>query len=237
MTYSYICKIGDREINEDAAVCLKRDGCYCFVVADGLGWHGGGEVASRILIETFEREFRSVDESNSAFLSRAFDIAQEEIASSKKKADEMKTTGVALSILGGRFCWAHVGDSRIYYFHKGKFRNRTLDHSVPQMLAISGAISDSEISHHPDRNKLFRALGDEWDNPRYEISKERRLSKGDAFLLCSDGFWEHIPEHMMIEKLRGSKSADEWLSAMRTDVEINASGHIMDNYTAITVMF
>ena len=236
MTYSQVSKAGAREINEDKAVCVQRDGNYCFAVADGLGAHGKGEAAAGILAGVFDREFGLAHESNSAFLARVFNMAQAEIISSRRKADEMKTTCVALSIIGGRYLWGHIGDSRLYYFHKGKLRKRTLDHSVPQMLVLSGEIGEDDIRRHPDRGKLLRAMGDDWDVRQYELSKEKRISKNDAFLLCTDGFWEYISDEMIARALKDSGDASGWLEAMLSVVEENGGNHSMDNYTAITVI-
>lgn len=67
--------------------------------------------------------------------------------------------------------WGHVGDSRLYYFKNGKIVKRTLDHSVPQMLVARGEIDEKEIRHHPDRNRLVRVMGMEWDEPKYQVSE------------------------------------------------------------------
>ena len=236
MKYSSICEIGDRDVNEDSVACLARGDRWCFVVADGLGGHDKGEVASSIVTATFSDEFTESFKSNAGFLAGAFDNAQERIVNAKQKAAEMKTTCVALSIAAGRFVYGHIGDSRLYHFRRAKLRSRTLDHSVPQMLELSGEISEDDIRGHPDRGRLFRAMGDEWDVPRYELSRERKLSGGDAFLLCTDGFWEHIPDAMMTQTLREAGSAEKWLHAMR-DVVLAAGGEVsLDNFSAIAVI-
>jgi len=236
MTYSSLSEIGDRERNEDSIACIARESSHCFVVADGLGAHGKGEVASLIATETFAREFHLDIGNNKAFLSRAFDMAQSKIMSAKQCANEMKTTCVALSISGGKFAWGHVGDSRLYYFSKEKFVRRTLDHTVSQMLAISGEISDEDLCKHPDRNKLLRAMGDKWCVPRYELSKERRLTKGVAFLLCTDGFWEHLTNSAIIQALKFSNNAEQWLAALLVVVKNASNDFTVDNYSAIAVM-
>jgi serine/threonine protein phosphatase PrpC len=236
ITSSYISKLGSLDVNEDAALCLKQDGEGCFVVADGLAGHGKGDVAAQKLIDVFSREFCATKESNTAFLARAFDTAQAEIIALQETSTEMRTTGVALSIANHRFAWGHVGDSRLYFFHKNKLKRRTIDHSVVQMLVIAGDISEADVARHPDRNKLLRTVGDLWEKPGYEISKEYRLSKSDSFLLCTDGFWEHIEESDILASLVNSAGADEWLGNMLSLVERNGAGAKMDDCTAITVM-
>jgi serine/threonine protein phosphatase PrpC len=237
MTYEIVTKTGDRSINEDSVKTARSGGGYMFVVADGLGGHGGGEIASAIAAEAFEREFKNADD-NAAFLTRAFESAQNDVLSAQKERrsnDAMKTTVAALSVIGGRCAWGHIGDSRVYLFRRNKVKKRTLDHSVPQKLALIGEIKESDIPGHPDRSRVLAAIGDEWQTPKYELSEEISLSACQAFLLCTDGFWEHLTEAAMTASLKKSRDVGEWLSAMTAEVEKNALGSVMDNYTAIAV--
>jgi serine/threonine protein phosphatase PrpC len=239
LSYAMISQCGDRTCNEDSAVCVERDGTYCFVVADGLGGHGKGEVASGKLVDVFKRAFESGPKENGAFLDAAFLKAQDEILAMQRAANQrsdMKTTAVALSILDGRCQWGHIGDSRLYLFQKNKIKTRTLDHSVPQMLVLSGEIREKQIRSHPDRNRLLRVVGVNWDAPQYVLSDECDLAACQAFLLCSDGFWEWIDEKKMRAFLKKSAAADLWLDQMMREVEKNGSGREMDNYTAIAVI-
>ena len=239
LTYKITTHQGNRDHNEDSAACFEADGNYCFIVADGLGGHGKGEVASQKVVEVFEHEFNTKNENNEEFLNRAFQNAQSEIlALQQAQGDKMgiKTTAVCLSIIEEKCQWGHIGDSRLYIFYKNKIKSRTLDHSVPQMLALSGEIKDKHIPHHPDRNRLLRVIGIEWDSPRYELSDEIPITDCQAFLLCTDGFWELIQPKKMSRYLKKSNSAEEWLKLMTAEVEKNGKGHEMDNYTAIAVI-
>ena len=112
---------------------------------------------------------------------------------------------------------------------------RTLDHSIPQMLVMSGEITESEIRNHPDRNILLRVMGAEWDGPAYELLKPVPLRKCQAMLLCSDGFWELIDEACMCDCLKKSNSVEEWMAYMSEIVKINGKDKDMDNYTAVAV--
>ena len=94
---------------------------------------------------------------------------------------------VVLDIEGKTAQWAHVGDSRLYFFRKNRFEAHTKDHSVPQMLVNIGQIKESEIRHHPDRSSLLHTIGYPWDGNPCEASEQIRIRSGDAFLLCSDG--------------------------------------------------
>lgn len=236
MTHYRISNIGGRSVNEDAALCMEHGGDYCFIVADGLGAHGKGEIASDLVVHAFENTFHEANSNNLAFMTQAFDKAQSMLLAAQQTKNEMKTTCVALSLIKNKCVWGHIGDSRLYYFHNRKLRGRTLDHSVPQMMAIAKQIKECEIASHPDRNRLLRVMGEKWESPRYELSKEIKLRKGDAFLLCTDGFWEYITEKEIISLLKNNKTAEAWLTAMLQIVEANGDATCMDNYTAITVV-
>lgn len=238
--YKQITHTGNRDHNEDSAICLESSGNFCFVVADGLGGHGRGEVASQKLIEVFKREFENGYEDSEKYIENTFLKAQEEILELQEQQGDrfgMKTTAVALSIRDGKCRWGHIGDSRLYVFQKDRVKIRTLDHSVPQMLVLSGEIKEKHISTHPDRNRLLRVMGIEWDSSRYEISEDE-LSLGDcqAFLLCTDGFWENITSRMMCKLLKKSTSVEEWVELMIKEVERKGQGSDLDNYTAIGVL-
>lgn len=147
----------------------------------------------------------------------------------------MKTTLVTLLIDGRDAEWGHIGDSRLYFFVGGHIRQRTLDHSVPQMLVKSGEISENDIRTHPDRNRLLRVMGSEWNRNSYELSRRITLTKDVSFLLCSDGFWEYIVEEWMENTLQNAKSVAHWLNMMERIVVENGRGRYMDNFSAIGV--
>ena len=243
LTYKVTTNKGTRDHNEDSATYINSNNNHCIVVADGLGGHGKGEAASQKAVEVFEKIFntntQTRETTNETFLNNAFTSAQSEILAMQQTQGNkfgMKTTAVCLSIIDDKCQWGHIGDSRLYAFSKNKLKTRTLDHSVPQMLVLSGELKEKHISTHPDRNRLLRVIGVEWDSPRYELSDEFPLSDYQAFLLCSDGFWEYINPKLMSKFLKKSKTADEWLSLMTAAVEKNGQDQDMDNYTAIAVM-
>ena len=239
ITYQQISKTGGRDNNEDSAISVESNHNYCFVVADGLGGHGKGEVASQLVAEVFEREFWANSVNNENFIIDTFQKAQDEVVELQQLQREtggMKTTAVVLTIVEGQCDWGHIGDSRLYIFNENKVKLRTLDHSVPQMLVAAGAIKEKHISTHPDRNRILRAIGGEWDSPKYELAQNKLpLRECQAFLLCTDGFWEHITEKKMRKFLKRSKTVKEWLDAMVAEVEKNGTGRNMDNYTAIAI--
>jgi len=235
LTYAQFSAAGSREINEDSALCLSFDNKYCFIVADGLGAHGGGDIASQTLIESAEQIFNSTTGDCHSMLKDMLTKSHDAVVEKQTKTAGMLTTAVALAIIDGKMAWAHIGDSRLYWFHKGSFKQRTLDHSVPQMLARSGQISDREIAKHPDRNRVLRAIGDR-NGAQFELSRKKRCAAGDSFLLCTDGFWEFLSDEEIADALIESPDAVEWLRILIDIVETHSKGSDMDNYTAITVM-
>ena len=152
-----------------------------------------------------------------------------------KAKDEMKTTLTVLYKIGGKLAWAHVGDSRLYAFRKNRVALRSFDHSVPQMLVLAHEIPERKIRNHPDRNILLRVLGVEWEQDQFDLSEIHDVSEYQAFLLCSDGFWELITEWRMGRLLRKCSTADDWLNAMTGIVQKNGRDREMDNYTALAV--
>ena len=192
-------------------------------------------MAANCLIEHFQQSPALSLES----LEEAFESAQKAILDEQKKRplrDGMKTTATLLLIDSTHAIWAHIGDSRLYLFQKGKIVCRTLDHSVPQMLAMIGEIKEKQIRNHPDRSRLLRSLGTEWSDKKYEISEIHKLSECQAFLLCTDGFWELIEEKMMCKCLKKSHNAQEWLQLMHDEILRNGRNTDMDNHSAIAVI-
>lgn len=237
LLFSYITNKGSRNINEDSVGCFSNGANRCFVVCDGLGGHGMGDVASQIVVDVFESQFKQT--SNMAdFMPNAFEAAQSILLSEQAERNakmKMKTTCVALATDEKNAYIGHVGDSRLYVFNKNKVKYRTLDHSIPQMLVLSKEIKESEIRNHPERNYVLRVMGIDWEDPMYEISPSIKLKKCQAFLLCTDGFWELILEEDMCRLLAESDSSEEWLEKMAEIVKKNGEGKNMDNYSAIAV--
>lgn len=234
LEYAECSYVGSREINEDAIAMKKEDESLVLVVADGLGGHDKGEVASALVSKEIVDKVK-IEAEPERELSHAMLCAQKELLEKQKEENAinaMKTTAVALLIREDKAYFAHVGDSRGYAFlRKGKYV-RTIDHSVPQMLALAGDIKEKEIRYHQDRSSLLRVFGTPWEKDMYEISDEMNLNEVRAFLLCSDGFWELISEKQMKKCLKKSKTPEEWLEKMVEIIEKNGNGQDMDNYTA-----
>lgn len=241
MDYACLTMPGGREVNEDSLSVCEVDGNYCFVVADGLGGHGRGEEASALVAEHITQFFKETDHTVRC-VEKAIDSAQEALMQAQQErgaASEMKTTVVVLVVeKNGLFRWGYVGDSRLYMLKKHKIKAQTLDHSVPQMLAMAGDIRTRDIRFHPDRNKLLRVMGVQWTRTMYDVSKTMRLKKGQSFLMCTDGFWELIDEAQICACRKDSDTAQQWLNRMQQIVERTGSESEkeMDNFSAIAVI-
>jgi protein phosphatase len=168
-----------------------------FVVADGMGGHRGGEIASRIAVRTI-LAFYTADSSGdrSDALARSFHEANQTIIQ-EAVADAtlfgMGTTSTALALHAGRGYLAHVGDSRCYMLRKGKLRQITSDHSIVGEMVRSGIISDEDARTHPKRNVITRSLGAQPDVST-ETPESIELQPGDVFLLCTDGLTTYLSD-------------------------------------------
>ena len=259
--YYEVCDKGGREQNQDSVLCLQKGDAYLFSVADGLGGYADSRLASlfvhEVLKELFTNDFhkekdKDFDEEKTLdlscsfgredirddFLDYAVNVCQDILLEYKEQSGirDSYTTIVILLIIGNKAQWCHVGDSRIYYFKQGVPKERSADHSVPQMLFNAGMIREDQIRNHPDRSKLLRAVGRGDKELQVDVSDIHELSTGDAFLLCSDGFWEYVTEEEMENSLRSIYTARDWITAMETCVKDGGKDKNADNYSAVGVL-
>lgn len=237
VTYCGITNKGDRINNEDSIASSKWKDDYCFVLADGLGGHEKGEAASKLVTDTAIELFRK-EGFNEFYLREAFEIGQERLLArqiEERMEGDMKTTLVILGINNREAGWGHIGDSRLYHFHGKRIVKRTYDHSVPQMLVNIGEIEEKDIRNHPDRSRVLKVMGMEWEHPFYEIAEPIPSLQGQSFLLCTDGFWENIEDEEMVNCLKKAKSVYEWIEYMEEIVVKKGENKDMDNYSAIGV--
>lgn len=236
ITFSSLSSFGNREYNEDSIQYVEESDNYFFVLADGLGSHGLGDIASKTACNIFCDNYIELG------LEKTCQLAQQKILEKQdqeKKENSMKTTVAAINIntKSKTYEQIHLGDSRIYHFNRLRLLSQTKDHSVCQKLANAHLIKESEIRHHRDRNKLLDVLGSQWSIQNPFIIKKGTFKRFEAILICSDGFWEYIDEKEMIRCLRKSTTPEEWLSNMEKIVIKNGSNHNMDNYSAFTIYY
>lgn len=218
-----------REHNEDTYYADADLGLW--LVADGMGGHEHGEVASAIARDTVVAKI-----SNGSSLPEAIQFADEEIirhSSKRTEAFPMGTTVVAIRIKGSDYevCW--VGDSRVYLWEDGKLRQLSQDHSYVQELIEQGAITSEQARTHPHRNVVTQALGvTEPQNLRVE-TVTGSLKPGTQILLCSDGLTEEVDDKKIAAILAKSElSAQECADHLILSA-LDAGGS--DNVTVILI--
>ncbi len=204
------------------------------VVADGMGGHRGGEVASAMAVGTLGSLGWAGDGDGPSRLRAAVDRANAEIhekAATSRRLDGMGTTVVALLLTGvGTACVAHVGDSRLYRLRNDALESMTADHSLAGQLLANGEITPEEARKHPRRSVLTRALG---AKGRIEADVDSFVVEaGDVFLLCSDGVYEMLPDDEIRAMLAGAPDAHTAVAWLIDAANQNGG---KDNSTAVVV--
>jgi len=186
---------GTRKANQDRTSYAYTRDALLMVVADGMGGHLHGEVASQIAVqlmtEAFQRESKPTLTDPSAFLQKTMldaHYALQDYAKARDLVESPRTTCVACVVQNAMACWAHAGDSRLYHVREGRIQAQTRDHSRVQMLVDQGRVREEAVQNHPDRNKIFNCVG-ATARPQIELSKPMPLRQDDMLILCSDGFW------------------------------------------------
>ena len=228
---------GGRDHNEDSAGghALKNDGGL-FVLADGLGGHRFGELASKCVMDALLKSGSPAPDADAGeWLRSRIDSANKQLLDLQtEKNAKMRSTLVSLMIRDGRACWAHIGDSRLYYIHRSAIAAITADHSVAYKKYKAGEITRAQIATDEDQSSLLRVLGAK-EQCKPSVSKSVALEPGDAFLLCSDGMWEYLLDDEVLVDLLKSDSAREWaaLLLLRVMSRIQPGN---DNLSLITVL-
>ena len=232
-----VTKTGNRLVNQDYYAFLQINNVSCWVIADGLGGHGGGEVASQVAVDNILDSFKALREVSVTAIRRYIEAGQDALIQRQEENPQlssMRTTVVILLTDTKSVIWGHVGDSRGYYFRSGRLQVQTKDHSVPQALVDAGDITSRQIRFHEDRNRLLRVMGKKGEL-RPDIEQQLlSFQKGDVFLLCTDGFWENITETEMEVELIKSDSPIEWIMRMENRI-LDCAQRDLDNYSAIAV--
>ena len=214
-----------REQNEDSLIVQPP----LFVVADGMGGHAAGEVASEIAVNTIGE--LAPDHADAEALGRAVEEANRDIinaAIAGEGRDGMGTTVTAAILERNRLVLAQVGDSRAYLLHNGELTQLTRDHSLMANMIEAGQITPEEARFHPNRSVITRALGNDPDTvpDLYEINVE----DGDRLLLCSDGLYSMLEDDEIAAVMRRVSDPQRCASVL-VNGAIAAGGH--DNVTVI----
>ena len=229
-------KKGGRAVNEDFYGETRAKGILCAAVADGLGGHSGGSIASKLAVDTVMKEFLDSPAISQAAIKeyiKAANTAISQAAATDPEHVHMATTIVVLLTKGKHAIWANVGDSRLYRFRRGLIDEVTEDHSLAFMDFVNGNIEYDDIRTSPDQNKLTNALGPVMGE--ISVYENHSIGTDTSFLLCTDGWWEHVTEEDMEKTLKESSSPRTWMQQM-LDIRENAAPENSDNYTAVAVM-
>lgn len=250
LTYKAISDVGrKRSANEDSYFADPE--LKLFVVADGMGGHAAGEVASRIAVDaihdfiqftnhdkdiTWPYEFDETLSMGGNRLKTAIQTAHAKVletTGNKKELQGMATTVVSLLFEDGKTQVAHVGDSRAYMVRAGKLIQLTSDHSWVNEQLRSGAITSTQARNHPYRNIVTRALGG--PNPVDVDVSEEEMQEGDVLLLCSDGLNTMITDEDILTII--SENSEDIEKACQALIDRANQNGGEDNVTAILVRY
>ncbi len=228
----------ERSRNEDNCYAKADGDLALLVVADGMGGHRAGNVASAIAVETAEETWQEMGKSASLPVGQARSLVEDLLvranrkilAESEKYPDKrgMGTTLTAGLLCGNRLTIGHVGDSRAYKIYESKIFLLTKDHSLIEKLVDTGQVSPEEAVNHPQRHVLTRALG---VGSELEIDiTEQEVETGSVLLLCSDGLTNMVRDEEILSFYNDNPDPDQFGSGL---IELaNARGGY-DNITVV----
>ena len=219
-----------RAQNQDACLCRPELGL--FAVADGVGGHGNGDIASRAVTEALAAMADAVSpaarlEALRAALKQAH-VALLELAAAQIADGPIATTVVVLLLHADHFACLWVGDSRAYLLRDGVLCPLTSDHSVVQDLVDAGELTESEAGTDPRRHIITRAIGAGEGELRVDKAIGQVLA-GDRFLLCSDGLHKTIEADRIVHILGATDDPARHL------IDVALSCHVRDNVTAVVI--
>lgn len=239
-----VCAMTDkglvRDHNEDSNRVTRTPNGDLFVVCDGMGGHAGGATASRIGVDSIcQYASENTCDIPQQFLTQALKYANAQIYAESRSNPElagMGTTACVALVRDNKVWYAHVGDSRIYYYNakqKALFR-LTKDHSVVQALVDCGEITEAEAEHHPEKNKIRKSLGIKSNVEPEPCQMPLMPAEGDMMLICSDGLSGMMDEEDMLEVLTGATDVNV---AGKVLIDLAKSGGGTDNITVQIIRF
>lgn len=220
MRYTVESDIGQRRsVNEDRATVISRSNnqIHLAIVADGMGGHNAGDVASTLTVEGFKERFEQVDDDEFSTAANRKDWLFETVvdlnrhvyqyAMTHENCTGMGTTLIAAVIVGNEASICHVGDSRAYHIDDETIEMITRDHSYVNVLVDSGEISEEEAETHPKKNYIIKSLGTEdvIEPDFYEYT----FKPNEYLLICSDGLTNKVNQQAIYEVITSWQSIDE----------------------------
>lgn len=226
--------IGERDEQQDRIAVFKRCGAHLLVLADGMGGHSGGAVAAQALVDVAAADFPGPVHNPAELLTEIALHAHHRVnAIGAERSLSPHTTCVLLYIDDKTQGWAHVGDSRLYRFDHGRLIERTIDHSIVELLRLQGKVRERDMNTHPDQSRLYEAIGGS-ETPAVQTGG-KEVSPADGFLLASDGLWEHVGERDL-ERVFGAPDMSAALAALVEKARV-AGGAGADNISAIAARY
>jgi protein phosphatase len=223
-----------RPHNEDNFACQDFGGRSLFVVADGMGGHDAGEIASEIAVKTVCKEVGRHAKHKEDLQGLVEFVARLANVEVRKEGWEKKSnmgTTLSFALVEGRTAYiANVGDSRAYWIDNGSITQITEDHSLVAKLASSGKMTKAEARNHPKSNLLYRTIGTD-DEVRVDTFTVN-LEKGGSLLLCTDGLWGELSDEE-IHGICSTEKDSEKICAKLLRMANEKGGR--DNVTAIVV--
>ena len=196
-----------RSLNEDSVIYFEEDNLSFFGIADGMGGHNAGEVASKMALEIVVDYIKKhKDDEGNIALNKAIALANHDIYKKsllEEKYNGMGTTITACYVKDDKCIIANVGDSRCYSFSKGKLEKITKDHSLVQELIDNGTISEEEAVNHPNKNVITRAIGTKInvDVDIYVLN----IHEFEKIILCTDGLTNELKDEEIISIVENDK--------------------------------
>src|SRR6478672_10106085 len=222
-----------RAKNDDSAYV----GRHLAVVADGMGGHAGGDVASAATVldmihldrDDYDAKAGEADTVLADEIQTANSLLSELVHMNPKLAG-MGTTVTALLLAGGKLHFAHIGDSRAYRLRNGEFEQVSVDHTFVQRLIDEGRLRPEEAETHPHKNVLMRVLGDVDASPELDLDT-LDVQAGERWLLCSDGL-NYVAGHVVERTVRETKDLNECAELL---IELTLEAGAPDNVTVIVL--
>jgi len=232
-----VSRRGGRELNEDRmGYCYTRD-AGLFALADGMGGHPEGEVASQMALQTlaamFQREAKPKLEDPLRFLHDAMIAGHHQLlryATERALMDTPRTTVVACVLQGRTAYWAHCGDSRLYLLRGDKLVARTRDHSYTELQNTLAQVVP--MGDHVNRNVLFTCLGSP-GKPVIDTAGPLTMMPGDRVLLCSDGLWGSVSDEIITQVLHALPISNAVPELVERALRV--AGEKSDNVTALAI--
>ncbi|MEO8652833.1 MAG: PP2C family serine/threonine-protein phosphatase [Ramlibacter sp.] len=230
---------GGRDYNEDAlGECEALGALGLFVLADGAGGQGGGDVASQTAIAATQVAFRQLPAFSAETIRRCIQHANQAVADRQKaeaRLARMASTVVLflVSYQNSQALLGNLGDSRCYVFRRSQVTAQSHDHSLVQRYIDVGLYPTEKLRQHPQRNVLYASLGANEDEAQPYVSEQPiGLEPGDGILLCSDGVWELLEDAQLGELHGASSDVGAWRDRLMAAVQAcMPAGH--DNYSAL----